>query len=51
MNHYKLMYTTLFKAVTLAIKILEDRKNIPQAILLLKQAQLTCEEIYLEVTD
>lgn len=51
MNEYKEMYVTLFRAVTLAIRILEDRKNIPQAVLLLKEAQVQCEDLYLNTAE
>lgn len=50
MANYKKMYKTLFNAVTDAIEHLHYG-NVLNAEVVLKQAQLDCEEIYLQTVD
>lgn len=51
MQVYQIMYVTLFRAVTLALRMLEDRKNTQQVIALLKYAQQECERLYIEAPE
>ena len=46
-NPYQKMYSTLFNAITDALWLLEN-KNSSEAIALLKQAQQSTEEQYIE---
>lgn len=45
---YKQMYLKLFNAVTDALTQLEENGSLIDAINILKQAQIDCEEIYLD---
>lgn len=47
MADYKKMYTTLFNAVTDALRLMEDEKVIDAAVIL-ATAQLQTEEMYME---
>ena len=53
MADYKKMYFTLFNNVTDAINLLEETgkiklKKVSDAIEILKEAQIECENIYIE---
>lgn len=53
MADYKKMYFTLFNNVTDAINLLEDTeyiklKKVSDAIEILKNAQIECEDIYID---
>ena len=48
MNIYEKMYLELFNAVTDALKLLEEES---EASVLLKKAQMECEQIYIEAED
>lgn len=47
MADYKKMYTTLFNAVTDALRLMEDEKVIDAAVIL-ATVQLQTEEMYME---
>ena len=47
MADYKKMYTTLFNAITDALRLMEDEKVIDAAVVL-ATAQLQTEEMYME---
>ena len=47
MADYKKMYTTLFNAITDALRLMEDEKVIDAAVIL-ATAQLQTEEMYME---
>ena len=55
MADYKRMYFTLFNNVTDAISLLEQTgdiklKKVSDAIEILKDAQIECEDIYIDTT-
>ena len=47
MADYKKMYTTLFNAITDALRLMEDEKFVDAAVVL-ATAQLRTEEMYME---
>ena len=56
MADYKKMYFTLFNKVTDAIDMLEDTgdiklKKVSDAIEILKDAQIECEDIYIDTDE
>ena len=51
MADYKKMYLELFRFVTEAIEQLEQNNDTNTAIMLLKTAQMHCENIYLDTVQ
>ena len=56
MSIYQKMYTTMFNAVTTVIEILQnpekrDNKAVAYCVHILADAQMKCEELYLDAEE